>query len=291
MIRKLKLLVCVVLGALTLSCSDWLKVSSEDRIMENDLFRTPRGFMTALNGIYIDLLNSSMYGKTLTWGMTDILAQYYTCREKDHSYKSLADFDNVTRNNAVSGCWNRSYALLNNVNTILEHCESDRNVLDDTYYHMIKGEALALRALLHFELFRIFGPSYSKDKEKECIPYALTSETKVNPLLPAREIARLIMEDLKNAEESLTGYDPVIETGAVWGDDPEGGVNDMRYRSMRLNYYAVQALMARVALYCGEKEVAWEYAEKMIRGIHEEHKWFPFVTREEVVTKIGRAHV
>ena len=49
MIRKLKLLVCVVLGALTLSCSDWLKVSSEDRIMENDLFRTPRGFMTALN--------------------------------------------------------------------------------------------------------------------------------------------------------------------------------------------------------------------------------------------------
>ena len=46
MIRKLKLLVCVVLGALTLSCSDWLKVSSEDRIMENDLFRTPRGFMT-----------------------------------------------------------------------------------------------------------------------------------------------------------------------------------------------------------------------------------------------------
>lgn len=72
MIRKLKLLVCVVLGALTLSCSDWLKVSSEDRIMENDLFRTPRGFMTALNGIYIDLLNSSMYGKTLTWGMTDI---------------------------------------------------------------------------------------------------------------------------------------------------------------------------------------------------------------------------
>lgn len=282
MIRKLKLLVCVVLGALTLSCSDWLKVSSEDRIMENDLFRTTRGFMTALNGIYIDLLNSSLYGKTLTWGMADILAQYYTCREKDHAYKSLADFDNVARNNAVGGCWSRSYTLLNNVNTVLEHCESDRGVLNDTYYHVIKGEALALRALLHFELFRIFGPSYSKDKEKECIPYALTSETKVNPLLPAKEVARLIMEDLKNAEELLAEYDPVIEEGAVWADEPEGGLNDMRYRSMRLNYYAVQALMARVALYCGEKDVAWEYADKMIRGIHEEHKWFPFVTQKEV---------
>ena len=36
---------------------------------------------------------------------------------------------------------------------------------------------------------------------------ALTSETKINPLLPAKEIARLIMEDLKNAEELLAGYD------------------------------------------------------------------------------------
>ena len=51
MIRRLKLLFCVVLGFLTMSCSDWLKVSSEDRIMENDLFRTSRGFMTSLNGI------------------------------------------------------------------------------------------------------------------------------------------------------------------------------------------------------------------------------------------------
>lgn len=284
MIRKLKLLLCVVLGTLTLSCSDWLKVSSEDRIMENDLFRTSRGFMTALNGVYIDLLNSSLYGRTLTWGMTDILAQYYTCREKDHAYKSLAEFDNVTKNSTVSGCWSRAYALLNNVNTILEHCESDRDVLDDSYYHVIKGEALALRALLHFELFRIFGPSYSKDKESVCIPYAMTSETKVNPLLPAKEVARLIMEDLKGAEDLLLRYDPVIETGGAWGDEPDGGANDMRYRSMRLNYYAVQALMARVALYCGEKDVAWEYADKVIRGIHEGHEWFPFVTREEVVT-------
>lgn len=282
MIRRLKLLFCAVLGTLAMSCSDWLKVSSEDRIMENDLFRTPHGFMTSLNGIYIDLLNTSLYGKTLTWGMPDILAQYYTCREKDHVYSSLATFDNVSKNSAVSGTWSRSHTLLNNVNTLLEHCESDRSVLDDTYYHIIKGEALALRALLNFELFRIFGPNYNGDKDSECLPYALTSETKINPLLPAKEIVRLIMEDLKNAEELLAGYDPVIEEGVVWADEPDGGVNDMRYRSMRLNYYAVQALIARVALYCGDKEMAWEYADKMIRGIHEEHKWFPFVTQEEV---------
>ena len=38
MIRRLKLLFCAALFTLMVSCSDWLKVSSEDRIMENDLF-------------------------------------------------------------------------------------------------------------------------------------------------------------------------------------------------------------------------------------------------------------
>lgn len=252
--------------------------------MENDLFRTPRGFMTALNGIYIDLLNSNLYGRTLTWGMADILAQYYTCREKDHSYSSLAEFDNGTKSNTVSGCWIRSYMLLNNVNTLLEHCDADRDVLDDSYYRVIKGEALGLRALLHFELFRIYGLNYTEDKTSKCMPYVTTSETKVSPLLEAGEVVRLLMEDLKNAEDLLAGYDPVIEEGAVWGDAADGSPNDMRYRAMRLNYYAVQGLTARVALYCGDKEVAWEYADKLIRGVHEEHKWFPFVTQSEVVT-------
>lgn len=62
------------------------------------------------------------------------------------------------------------------------------------------------------------------------------------------------MEDLKNAEELLAGYDPVIEAGAVWGDEPDGDVNDMRYRSMRLNYYAVQALMAVWRSIAGRKK-------------------------------------
>ena len=50
------------------SCKEWLKVDSEDRIMEDALFQSESGFFTALNGVYVHLLNTNLYGRTLTAG-------------------------------------------------------------------------------------------------------------------------------------------------------------------------------------------------------------------------------
>ena len=55
------------------SCKEWLKVDSEDRIMEDALFQSESGFFTALNGVYVHLLNTNLYGRTLTAGTFDIL--------------------------------------------------------------------------------------------------------------------------------------------------------------------------------------------------------------------------
>ncbi len=141
-----------------LSCSNWLDIGSEDRIMEKDLFSTKDGFLTALNGIYIDLLDNSLYGSTLTYGTMDVLAQYYDCSEEEHIYNALSRYEEEAKRDAVDRTWSKAWFLINNANTLLEHCGEDRSVLDDESYHIIRGEALALRALLHFELLRIFGP-------------------------------------------------------------------------------------------------------------------------------------
>ena len=164
-ILKIKSLLLVLVCFSMLSCESWLQVKSEDRIMEDNLYNNPEGFMTALNGIYIDLMNRSLYGQSLIQPF-DIMAQCYNCRQDEHVYRGLATYDPGARQSAASsGIWRRAYFLLANINTLLEHCESDRGVLNDQYYHVIKGEALALRAMLHFELFRIYGPIYSEDKE------------------------------------------------------------------------------------------------------------------------------
>ena len=91
-------------------------------------------------------------------------------------------------------------------------------MLSEKAYHLIKGEALALRAMLHFEVLRIFGPVYKYEPGKECIPYSNDTEKEVKPLLAATTIADYILNDLKDALDLLTGFDPVITEGNVIND-------------------------------------------------------------------------
>lgn len=281
---RLKYIVIAILMSVTISCNSWLDIGSEDRIMEKELFSSPSGFMSALNGVYIELLNYNLYGATLTFRTFDILAQYYDCDVTEHSYKSLVTFDPAAKNRQVSGMWSAAYKLLVNVNTLIEACDNNRQVLDDQYYHVIKGEALALRAMLHFDLLRVFGPVYVNDPEKPCIPYADNSDLTVRPLLAASTVAGLVMGDLKQAESMLEGYDPVIKEGPLFHDAAMGVPNDMMYRPMRMNYYAVKAYIARVSLYTGDTKTALEYARAVVKETQMDNKWFPFVTRADAST-------
>ena len=37
--------------------------------------------------------------------------------------------------------------------------------LSDTYYRLVKGEVLGLRAMMHLDLLRMFGPIYSEENK------------------------------------------------------------------------------------------------------------------------------
>ena len=78
-IKKIKSVFATGLVLLLVSCNSWLEVDPEDRIMDNTLFKDKEGFMTALNGVYSELNKTSLYGRNLTMGMIDVMAQYYNC--------------------------------------------------------------------------------------------------------------------------------------------------------------------------------------------------------------------
>ena len=54
-------------------------------------------------------------------------------------------------------------------------------------YNIIQGEALALRAMLHFDMLRLFGPVYSRNPEATSIPYYTSEVLSPEPLLPASD--------------------------------------------------------------------------------------------------------
>ena len=265
----------------TSGCRGWLTVDSEDRIMEEELFKNTDGFYTALNGIYVDLVNENLYSGTFGPSDPDILAQYYNTSADNHRDGSLALYQNEAKRLAVSNAWTRAYLMILNANKIIEHCESGRgSVLNDTDYNIIKGECLGLRALLHFELFRYFGPVYTVSPGADAIPYMDVSDPQVKPVLKATEAAEKILNDLETAEGLLAASDPVRTLGK--NETDSGNRNLYSYRNLRFNYFAVKALAARVNMYLGysaNKEEALRLAEEVIS---EARDFFPFSTRDEV---------
>ena len=243
-----------VLAVPTTSCSDWLDVKMSDKIMENALFSTNNGFMTALNGVYMGMID--VYGDDLSVGIIDVMAQYYDMVNGNHTYKVFANYqyEDEAFKTKSNNIWTKMYALLANVNNLLEHCDEEGSALRSEYYPIVKGEALALRAMMHFDLLRLYGPSYNENtKSTTAIPYQEDAKREISPLRSAEYIVDRVIEDLKAASELLKDNDPVFTTGvgnAVTSDD---GLEraDFTYRQLRLNYFAVQTLLARAYLWKG----------------------------------------
>ena len=113
---------------------------------------------------------------------------------------------------------------------------------------LITGETYALRAFLHFDLLRLFGPIYKESPSAESIPYNTKYSISATSILPANQVIEKILNDLKTAEDLLQKSDPIIENGPQ-NQDSEDGLNHYTYRAQRFYYYAVKALQARVNLY------------------------------------------
>lgn len=260
------------------SCAGWLTVDSTDRILEDKLYEDREGFYTALNGVYIDLVKASLYSGVFGPSVPDILAQYYDTSVDAHMNGSLAQYQAEAKRLAVNDTWTRTYFLILNLNKTIEQADARKgSVLNDTDYNLIKGEAIALRALLHFELFRYFAPSYISAPAAQAIPYATSSDPQVYPVLKSSEVASRLADDLEEAMELLEESDPVITDGKRETDN--GGRNLYNFRNLRMNYFAVKALASRINMYLGNKTKALGFAEEVIRDAA---KFFPFSTRDEV---------
>ncbi len=279
-IRNIKSGLIVGVMLLFVSCNSWLEVDPDDRIMDNSLFKDREGFLAALNGVYSEMNKSTLYGANLSMGMLDVMAQYYNCSFTDHNYSTYANYSYTQDvfKSTLDNIWSGLYSLIANCNAILDHCGEGTPVLSDTYYRLVKGEALGLRAMMHLDLLRMFGPIYTaENKGTKCIPYMTRADRVVQPLLPADSVMYYVIKDLEAASELLATVDPVITDGPR-NQDAGQSSNDLYYRQYRMNYFAVNALIARAYLWMGNTQKAGEYARTVIEKVSNEDKpLFPLV--------------
>lgn len=274
--KTLILLSLILLGGICTGCDRFLDVQPKDQYTEKQLLATRGGYYTAMNGLYNNLTSNSLYGKNLSYELIDVISKRYAPLAKSTYLTSLNSWgyaeENVSK--ALESTWATAYTTILNCNVILENLATQQGILSPAETNLMKGELLALRAFLHFDMLRLFGPIYKEDPSAPSIPYNESVKIMNLPLLSADSIVHnKIMRDLDEAEK-LLAKDPVIPEGPMASALEDENEVYLCYRQLRMNYYAVLALKARVYLYAGEKDKALQAAYKLLKD-KTVSEWFP----------------
>lgn len=261
----MKKTIYILISLLSLSaCSDWLDVAPNTDVPAKELYTTENGFMSSLAGLYIVMTEENTYGKNLSFGLVEQLAQMYDkLPDGTSDRRSVYIYDRETSGayntkSVLANVWQAQYHTIANANNLLKWWElnAETVITDEDTRNMIRGEALALRAFLHFDLLRGWGPmNYAANKEAKavlCMPYRTVADHSKQPLLSAEEIVSNIIVDLLEARKCMS-YEQELDLSTQTDK-----------RQFRFNYHAVNALLARVYNYAGDKEKAASYAKMVI---------------------------
>ena len=236
------LFIITISGILT-SCDDWLTIQPEETLSKDEMFESKTGFYDALYGIYTLCDNNYGHnGNLITYTIEHMGAQWEVKAEspeeklKTHQYTAL--------DNLISNIFSNQYKVIANINLMLEYLETQK-FLDDEDYKQLKGECLGLRAWLHFDLIRLWGPVPGNvNKSKKYLPYVTTLTHSRHAYLVYNEYMELLLADMEEAESLLA--DLPVE------------------KNFRLNHLGVKALMARISLWQQDKETALNYANAVL---------------------------
>jgi hypothetical protein len=277
-----KYIIYILVLALTpvfTSCEDWFDVQPKTQVKADDLFDTEGGFTRALIGIYTQMADNSTYGAEGTLAFTEVLSGAYTSVESiqnNYFEASLYDYDHYDNALVINNLWSLNYSAIANINNLLENIDEKQAIFNEGIYEIIKGEALALRAYIHFDLLRNFASAPVNGLETPAIPYVDAISTVPFPQLTVAQIINRTIDDLMEAESLLKDYDPIgpafeMYEEPVYGetsvDESVGTASFLMFRKERMNYYAVLGTLARIYLYRGgedDKTEAYKYANDVV---------------------------
>lgn len=242
--------VFILLG--TASCKKWINDTPQpEQVDQSAIFSTEKGFQEALNGVYLQMGDSSLYGRDLTMGVLSLLGRSYD-QNVSASLSSL--FYQSARYNLKDqsvkvysyGVWLKMYQSIANLNNLLTNIEAKKSMFTGNNYNQFKGEGLALRAYLHFDLLRLFTAApVLGSASTPGIPYVTTISSTATPTATVAEVLDKCITDLKAAENLLNPGD---------------------LRNYQLNNWAIKGLLARLYLYKGDAVNAQSYANAVIQS-------------------------
>jgi starch-binding outer membrane protein, SusD/RagB family len=237
------LLLCGSLMTAT-SCSDFIDLAPTHTLSSTNVFGKLDDFEPVLNGTYASMRDLYSYG-LFTSVMADMMSDnMLETTESLVNYKAVTDWTYAADQIRVAEVWRFSYLMINDCNLILENIGT-YEASAPKKANRIKGQALAIRGLMHFNLLRFYAPNFDRTSTAAGIPVKLSSAIELPTRATVQQVYDQIYKDLEGALPLLNDVDVAINTAT---------------RRSRIDAATVNAILARVALYAKEYDRAITFA-------------------------------
>lgn len=260
--KRLNLIIGSLVVVMAIGACDILDSQEPRQSLSLDqLYSSTDNLESALTGAYDKVQDGDVMASSYPL-FGEIMADNASWSGSFEQWAQIASHNIDLTNSQVENVWEGTYAAINDINLILEAVESGN--IDDADFAQasdrIKGEALFLRAMLHFEAVRMWADPWgtTPDNSHAGVPI-LTSgtESPENFTMPERSSVAAVYDqviaDLNEAIGLLSNYSA--------GD--YGGTAAFNSRA---NVYNAHAYLARVYLQQGNYEQVASFTAPVIES-------------------------
>jgi hypothetical protein len=237
----------VLLGAS--SCDGFLDRIPTDSVVSESAMATLADAEVVANGLYTDLKYYTMYGSYIPY-MGDMRGDNLYPTNASGTGRTIYTLEYEPVQSTYFGMWQNYYTTIMRANTLIANIETIpvMSSADQVKKDDILGQALAIRALCHWDVARLYGYPYMKDNGASLGAVVLTevvapSESK----LPRNTVAETYAQVEKDLTLALTKLSKSKNDG-------------------HFNYWAARMLQAKVALYKGDWQTAFTAASEVVES-------------------------
>lgn len=250
--------VCVLIITLVFqACKDVIDVEPEFQKDGAEIFTTLDDYQFALTGAYALFRQVGYFGSggqtTSTWGtLPDMMADNVVQTGEDlANWQPQVNWVFNTAEPDIQIAWIAAYSVVAEANLVLRGLDNFASQ-DPERVNRIKGQALAIRAMAHFDLLRFWAEEYDRNSTTLGIPYITDVDIELKPArLSVKDSWDNILNDMLAAEIELSA----------------GGEINTATNKSYIDLVAVRALLARMYLYSKEYASAENYATLAINEV------------------------
>jgi len=231
---------------------------------KEDAYKSLEALQAALTGCYDGLQDYRYYGRNM-YLFTEVYSDNAKLSSTNINYfTSFYSYSVNSDNSELDGFWKQGYKIIARTNNIIDAASRLSNVSYSAKRQVV-GEAYAIRALVYFDLVRVFAQTYAIKSGVDSadgsgghagIPIVLSPTSKDSIIYPARssvkKVYAQILEDFSKADTML------IETPT---------------EPYTLSKYSVEALLTRVYLTMGNWYKVYETSMKIFNSNNIDKKY------------------